>query len=145
MQNVYPFNGNEKSNQKLLKPVGFSRVYLPTKTSSSFQLLPAKTATMAENKSILWAVAAYILFVIPMFFVPKQNEFVWFHIRQSFGIFVASLVIYLVEMVFGLYILAVVLNIALFGIWCIAIVNVFQYKQKTLPVIGNASEKYKVF
>ena len=105
---------------------------------------PHTTPKTSSTKNKLWAIVSYIFFPIAMPFIPKQNEFVWFHIRQSFGIFIASLFVYIVGEI-GLYILSLVLNVALVGIWCVGMSNVLYGKQKELPVIGKLSEKYKVF
>ncbi len=118
-----------------------TRPQLPPLTSPQHLL----AAPDSSRKNIVWAILGYIFFPIPMFFVSKENEFVWFHIRQSFGIFLGSVVVYLLNNILGLYILALVINVALFGIWCVGIANVLYGKQKELPVIGKFSEKYRIF
>ncbi len=104
---------------------------------------PQKAETDSKN-DILWSVLAYIFFPLPFLFRSKKDEFVMFHTRQSFGIFVASFVVYIVDL-FGLHVLAVVLNLALLGIWCVGVGFVFFKKTQPIPVIGKISEKYKIF
>lgn len=146
MIDVYPFNTDKKPEQKLLKPVGFSKVFQSQKTTPDFKLLPAPTHTQASTKKdITWAVLGYILFLIPLLFARHTSEFVAFHTRQSFGIFMASLAVYIIEAWFGLYLLAIVLNIALLAIWCIGILHALSGRMRLLPVTGNISEKYRIF
>jgi uncharacterized membrane protein len=146
MIDVYPFNTDRKPEQKLLKPVGFSKVFLSAKTTPDFKLLPAPAHSKTNTKKdITWAILSYVLFLIPLLFARQTNEFVTFHTRQSFGIFMASLVVYIIEAWFELYLLAIVLNSALLAIWCVGILHALSGRMRPLPVIGNISEKYKIF
>lgn len=112
-------------------------------------LLPARTQTLDaaahDRKNRALAILAYILFVIPMLFVPRTNEFVWFHIRQSFGVFIASVIIYALAAYGSAYLLALVLNVALGAIWLVGLVYAYTGKTKTLPVFGYLAEKFKIF
>ena len=90
----------------------------------------------SSNK--LMGILAYlgILVLIPLF-AAKDSKFARFHVNQGLILLICSVVIYAVGRVLGLSTLAGILNIAVFILAVIGIVNVVKGRAKELPLVGK--------
>lgn len=101
----------------------------------------APVATGSDN-SLLMGILAYIgiLVLIPLF-VAKGNTFVQFHVRQGLVLFVIEIIVYVVgEMMWGLYPILSLVNLAMLVLSIIGIINVVQKKEAELPLLGQFSK-----
>jgi len=115
-------------------------------------------SSIDENK--LFGILSYISFLclIPLF-VKKDNEFVYFHAKQGLVLFILEIAVYILNRIvsgflfisiFTLGILQVwglimtLVNLGLFVLAILGIVNVIQNQKKELPLIGKYAEKIKI-
>ncbi len=91
----------------------------------------------------LMAVLAYILFFIPLLTDAKNDPFVKFHVKQGLILFIACLASgIIVRMPVIGWMLMVPLNLFLFILWIIGVLNALGGKQKHLPLIGQYGDKF---
>jgi uncharacterized membrane protein len=91
------------------------------------------------------AVVAYILFFIPLLTDSKNDPFVKFHVKQGLVLFIACLASgIIVRMPVIGWMLMGPLNIFLFILWVIGVLNALGGKQKLLPLIGKYGEKLEL-
>ena len=90
------------------------------------------------------AVVAYVLFFVPLLTDAKNDPFVKFHVKQGLILFIACVAsaVFIRLPVIG-WVLMVPLNIALFVLWIIGILNALSGKQKHLPFIGEYADSFK--
>jgi len=94
-----------------------------------------------ENKNIGMAIVAYILFFIPLLTEQKNDSFVRYHVRQGFALFITECVVFLAgQVVFSAW-LSWLLNLAVFALFIIGVINAAGGKEKPLPLIGRLAEK----
>ncbi len=106
---------------------------------------PQSTAPASEPKhNTLMAVVAYVLFFVPLLTDAKNDPFVKFHVKQGLILFIACVAsaVFIRLPVIG-WVLMVPLNIALFVLWIIGILNALSGKQKHLPFIGEYADSFK--
>ena len=81
----------------------------------------------------LWWIGLIIAFIVNM---NRRNEFTSFHIRQAFGLNIASIAAGLVsEYISGT--VGWILGAFVFVLWILGILYAIQEKEKTVPVIGD--------
>jgi uncharacterized membrane protein len=100
--------------------------------------------TISQNK--LMGILAYlgILVLIP-FFVSKDDQFVKFHVKQGLVLFILWIIVwFLHSMLWELYAVWNLINIAVFIFVIFGIVHVVKGKQKELPFVGQFA-KYFTF
>ena len=90
------------------------------------------------------AVLAYILFFVPLLTDAKNDPFVKFHVKQGLTLFLACLASAVIVRlpVIG-WMLMAPLNIFLFILWVIGVLNALGGKQKHLPLIGQYGDKFQ--
>ena len=101
---------------------------------------------MDTQKNTLMAVLAYlgILVVIP-FLMTKDDPFVKFHIKQGLVLLVLEAALWVLgSMSWSFMIFIPLVNLAIFVLAIIGIVNAVQGKEKELPLVGQFS-KYFTF
>lgn len=93
----------------------------------------------SSNK--VMAILAYlgILVLIPLC-LAKESKFARFHVNQGLILFICSVVIYFVGRIPGLSTIAWLLNIAVFVLAVIGIINAVKGRAKKLPLVG----KYRI-
>lgn len=99
----------------------------------------------ADN-STLMSVLAYIgiLVLVPLL-VSKDNETVKFHIKQGLVLLVIEAGVWVLGMMmWSLYPLLSIINIATLVLSIIGIVNVVQKKQSELPVVGQFAKHFTI-
>jgi uncharacterized membrane protein len=101
-----------------------------------------------HNNQMLMGVLAYVLFLIPLLTGDaKRNEFVKYHTKQGFALFVASIFLVVVGLVLPfLYIIPVIplLQLGLFILFIIGIIRVANNQKLPLPVIGPLGNWLKI-
>ncbi len=96
-----------------------------------------------DNKTLM-AVLAYIgpLVIIP-FLTSKDDAFVKFHIKQGLVLLVIEIALMVIgNMLWFLYPLIGIINIALFVLSILGIVNAIQGKEKEVPFVGQFSKHF---
>ncbi|HSR88999.1 MAG TPA: hypothetical protein VLK22_01175 [Candidatus Udaeobacter sp.] len=99
----------------------------------------------SPKHNTLMAVVAYLLFFIPLLTDAKNDPFVKFHVKQGLVFFISCLAAAIIIRlpIIG-WLLMFPINIFLFVIWLIGILNALSGKQKLLPVIGKYGEQFEL-
>ena len=114
-------------------------------------------AVTDEDK--LWAALGYlgILCLLPLL-LKKNSSFAQFHAKQGLVMLIVCAALWIASIPFAMlmiipvlgwiiaglwYIVVVVIGLALFVLWVIAIINVIQGKTWKMPVIGGFAERIK--
>jgi len=98
-----------------------------------------------DNKTLM-GILAYIgpLVIIP-FLTSKEDAFVKFHIKQGLVLLVIEIAIMVIgNMMWFLYPVIGIINIALLILSIFGIVNVIQGKEKEVPVVGHFSKHVNI-
>lgn len=99
----------------------------------------------APHKENLWAILCYlgILIIIP-FLITKNNSFVKFHIKQGLVLLALSVIAWLLDMFHSSFaFVSILMNIAIFILAIIGIINVVKNREKELPWVGEFSKYFK--
>ena len=99
--------------------------------------------TIEEGKTI--AIIAYITIIgLIIAFVmnnEKKNEFASFHIRQSLGIIILSILIsvffFIIGFVISIPFLPTIINLLLIVLWVLGFIGAIQGEKKKVPVVGD--------
>lgn len=101
-----------------------------------------------EQKNLLMGILCYLgpLVIIPLI-VAKDDPFVKFHAKQGLVLLVIEIIIYALGMFlwplfFMWWYLAQLLNLAVFVLSIVGIVNVANRKEAELPVVGNWGKSF---
>ena len=115
--------------------------------------IPEATATEATPESTfdfsqksLIAAASYLgpLIVIP-FLTNKEDPFTKFHIKQGLVLFIAYLILWVFSgFMFVMWQIMQLINLGLFILSLIGIVNTLQRKEKELPLVGQFGSKINI-
>lgn len=90
-----------------------------------------------QGNAKLYGILAYIgiLWLVGMFVSPEKDDpFVRFHVNQGIILFIAAILVNILTSIWGLF---GILNVGIFVLFIIGIVNVCQGAMKPLPLIGN--------
>ncbi|MBI4149945.1 DUF4870 domain-containing protein [Candidatus Woesearchaeota archaeon] len=106
-----------------------------------------KTHVLADD-SKTWAFLAYLLSVVGFVLVlmtKKEDTYAMYHAKQSFILFLAWVVTWIIGMIplIG-WLVAWVLVILLLILWIIGMLNALNGKQVPLPVIGGLADKVQI-
>jgi uncharacterized membrane protein len=105
---------------------------------------PAENQPKATDNKTLMAALSYvsILVLIP-YLMAKNDPFVHYHIKQGLVLLVIELAVYVLGMVIWmLYPVLGLINLATLVLSIIGIVNVVQGKEKELPLVGSFSKHF---
>ena len=100
-----------------------------------------------KEKNTGMAIIAYILFFVPLLTDTKNDPFVKYHVKQGFVLFIAAMIVWIIDR-FLLLIpiigwgLMYLLGFFLIGLFIIGIMNALGGKQKPLPLIGKFANKF---
>ena len=76
----------------------------------------------------------------------RDSEYVSFHVRQAIGIFALSILAWLVRNLFFFFILSsmtsMVISLAAFVLWIIALVSAVQEQTTPVPVVGDYFQEW---
>jgi len=105
-------------------------------------------APSAKGKNVGMAVVAYILFFIPLLTEAKNDPFVKYHVKQGLALFIAAIVVWIVNSILLFipilgWMLSWLFSLFLLILVIIGIMNAARGEQKPLPVIGKFGEKFK--
>jgi len=97
-----------------------------------------------KEKNTGMAIVAYIIFFLPLLTEAKNDPFVKYHVKQGFTLFLAGVVTRIITYipVIG-WVLLWPLNVFIFILFVIGVMNALGGKQEPLPVIGKFAEKFK--
>jgi uncharacterized membrane protein len=107
---------------------------------------PAGTPAVGKNRTLM-ACLAYVLFFIPMITGDsKHDEFVKYHTKQGFALFIVCVAIYIVSRLplIGWMPFISLLNLCTFVLFIIGLVNAASDKKQPLPVIGPIGNWLKI-
>lgn len=107
---------------------------------------PAAESTFDFSQKSLIAAASYLgpLVVIP-FLTNKEDPFTKFHIKQGLVLFIAYLILWVFSgFMYFMWPVMQVINLGLFILSLIGIVNALQHKEKELPLVGQFGSKINI-
>lgn len=132
-------NSNEHNNQAT-----------PSSTEITSPVQSAQTHKESDyivNERTIMASLSYVgpLVLIP-FLTKKEDSFIMFHVKQGLVIFGLEIVIMLLTtMSFGLLVpITMFINIGLFILSIVGILNALKMKEGSLPLTGAWAEKIKI-
>jgi uncharacterized membrane protein len=98
-----------------------------------------------KEKNVGLAVIAYVVFFIPLLTEHKDDPFVKFHVKQGLVLFLSAIFVWLFENVVPILglIATPFLDIALFVLLIIGLINASQGLEKPLPLIGSFADYFK--
>jgi len=98
-----------------------------------------------KEKNTGMAVIAYILFFIPLLTEAKKDPFVKYHVKQGLVLFIGWVVVAIIDSIlpWQFWMIGRLLDIGLFILMVLGIMNAVGGNQKPLPVIGKFAEKFK--
>lgn len=88
-----------------------------------------------------WAFTSYLVFFLPLLSKHKTSDFVRFHMRQGFALFLFFIVVYSLGLVLPWSLLKVFLYVIVFLWWCFGVTFVLLGREKPLPLFGWIAEK----
>jgi uncharacterized membrane protein len=98
---------------------------------------------MKQNHAVALSYALGWVTGLIVFFVEKKNQLVRFHAMQSIILFGATGILGLIlGQLPVVWVLTFPLDVAVFIIWLILLINAFQGRYFKLPVIGDYAEKF---
>ena len=105
-----------------------------------------KVETSKKQKNIGMAIVAYIIFFIPLLTDAKKDPFVKYHVKQGIVLFIASVLVGIISYIlpWQLSIISQLLEVCVFVLMVIGIVNASKGAQKPLPVIGKFGDQFKI-
>jgi uncharacterized membrane protein len=97
----------------------------------------------ADNKTLMAALSYVSILVLIPYLMAKNDPFVHYHIKQGLVLLVIELAVYVLGMVIWmLYPVLGLINLATLVLSIIGIVNVVQGKEKELPLVGQFSKHF---
>ena len=120
-------------------PVGDNAPVQEASAPLSPAAVPLDAPDPADASANKWmSVLAYlgILVLIPLF-ARKDSKFARFHVNQGLILFICSLGTYLIGKINGLGTVAWILNIAIFILAILGIINAVKGETKELPLVGK--------
>ncbi|MDQ7917952.1 hypothetical protein RBU60_10225 [Mesonia sp. MT50] len=118
---------------------------MPSEEANTQHTTNASTALVTEDKNI--AIIAYITFIglIIAFIMnnDKKAVFPTYHIKQSLGIALTGLALFVVGMVPILgWIVSFLGSLGLLYLWVMGLINAINEKQKPVPWLGEKYEEW---
>ncbi len=96
-----------------------------------------KTVAIIAYLTVIGLVVAFVLNN------DKKNEFATFHIKQSLGLVIISLGLFIIGMIPILgWILSFLGSIFLLYLWIMGLINAINHKTKPVPILGQNFEKW---
>lgn len=108
-----------------------------TQTNETKSTFDPKTTAIIAYLTIIGLVVAFVLNN------DKKDEFASFHIKQSLGLVIISLGLFIIGMVPILgWILSFLGSIFLLYLWIMGLINAINNKAKPVPILGDQFEKW---
>lgn len=101
--------------------------------------------TTQNKKNTGMAIVAYIIFFIPLLTDAKNDPFVKYHVKQGLILFIAGVIVSLFARAIPVlgFLISPILNIILFILLIIGILNAAKGLEKPLPIIGHLADSFK--
>jgi len=106
-----------------------------------------------QNRNVMAAIA-YVLFFIPLLTDDKKDPYVKYHVKQGLALLILGVIVWIINsiiyQIFPFYawyiarMISWILNLGLFVLFVMGVLNAFGNKEKPLPVIGKFAEKIKI-
>jgi len=98
-----------------------------------------------KQKNTGMAMAAYIIFFIPLLTEARNDSFVKYHVKQGLVLFIVGIIVEIISLIlpWQLWMIIRLLDIALVALAIIGIMNASKGEQKPLPLIGKFGEQFK--
>ncbi|MFA5051322.1 MAG: hypothetical protein WC499_04385 [Patescibacteria group bacterium] len=98
-----------------------------------------------QQKNTGMAIIAYIIFFIPLLTDAKNDPFVKFHVKQGLTLLIAGIIVGILSsfLPWSLYRISQLLNLFVFVLMIIGIMNASKGEEKPLPIIGKFAENFK--
>lgn len=96
-----------------------------------------------KSKNIGMAIVAYILFFIPLLTDAKNDPFVKYHIKQGLVLFITSFILMVISRMPVIMWFSWPLNLLLFVLFIVGIMNAAKGQEKPLPLIGQFASQFK--
>lgn len=108
-----------------------------THTNETKSTFDPKTIAIIAYLTIIGLVVAFVLNN------EKKDEFATFHIKQSLGLILISLGLFIIGMIPILgWILSFLGSIFLLYLWIMGLINAINHKTKSVPILGHQFEKW---
>lgn len=105
----------------------------------------AATEHKVDNSKILSIIAYIGPLVIISYLMSKESEFAKFHTKQGLILFAGEVALWVVgSMIWMLFPVIQIINLGLFVLSIIGIVNAAQGKEKQLPLVGHFANSFKI-
>ncbi|MFH0864541.1 MAG: hypothetical protein V1858_05665 [Candidatus Gottesmanbacteria bacterium] len=119
----------------------------PQQTPQSAPQSPPSSAKASEGKEI--NVMALISYIGPLCLIPlltkEQDEFVRFHMKQGFVLFVAEIATsILLTIIPPLWAIGWIINVIWLVLSIIGIMSVVKNEKKELPIVGKYADRFKI-
>lgn len=100
----------------------------------------------STDQGLLLAICAYIgPLVVLSYIFGKDNGFVRFHTKQGLVLLLIELIVWVLgRMLWPMMWILGLVNLAVFVLSIIGIVNVVQHKEKELPLVGTLAKHFKI-
>jgi uncharacterized membrane protein len=138
---------NNQEQRGTEAPTSTSQPETVVTTTSAPSQAPTPNSTFDFSQNSLIAAASYLgpLVVIP-FLTNKEDSFTKFHIKQGLVLFAAYLILWVLSgfMIYMFWPIIQIVNLGLFILSLIGIVNTLQHKEKELPLIGQFASKINI-
>lgn len=97
------------------------------------------------HKNTGMAVVAYILFFIPLLTDAKNDPFVKFHVKQGLVLFIGWVIVWVIGWFISYLLWPIIslLDLALFVLMIVGIINAVNGKTEPLPVVGKFADSFK--
>lgn len=115
-----------------------------TQGQDDIQMNPEEPTVVEKNTFM--AILSYIgpLVIIP-FLTAKDDPFVYFHIRQGLMLFIAEVALWFLMATFWfLFPIWQIINLVIFVLAVIGIINAIGGKEKELPIVGKYAKSIKI-
>ena len=103
-----------------------------------------------EQKNILMAVFAYMgPLIIVSYIIGREDPFVKFHIKQGLVLFAIEAALWVLSSFFWMifyqfWMIWQIINLAIFILAIVGIINAAQGKEKELPLVGSYGNMFKI-
>ena len=128
---------------------------ITTKENQSSKATTEESTASKENQSVKstpkekntgMAAVAYILFFIPLLTDAKDDAFVKYHVKQGLVLFIVEIIVWIIGSIlpWGLHVITQLLNLGVFILIILGIMNAIQGEKKPLPLIGQFGDQFKI-
>ncbi|MDD3101838.1 MAG: hypothetical protein PHE59_01690 [Patescibacteria group bacterium] len=98
-----------------------------------------------QQKNTGMAIIAYIIFFVPLLTDAKNDPFVKFHVKQGLTLLITGIIVWILSsfLPWSLWRIGQLLDLFVFVLMIIGIMNASKGEEKPLPIIGKFAENFK--